>query len=98
MIANSSLFTNLGFLTLTKYLGSQPFMNMTVHDYLWGYNDSLIKVANRVVASWIPFEKLGLMDRVRIYEIYNYSNHKREVTLNKINLSIFSRCMMKEKI
>lgn len=93
MIANHSLFTNLGFLTLTKYLGSQPFMNMTIHDYLWGYNDSLIKVANRVVASWIPFERLGLMDRVSKNMIVKKKEKKPGGLLQN-----FCRCMMKVTI
>ncbi|EEB19340.1 protein croquemort, putative [Pediculus humanus corporis] len=64
MVSDSSIFTNLAFLTLTKYLGSQPFLNLTVHDYLWGYDDPLVKMANKIVSTKIPFSKFGLLDRM----------------------------------
>lgn len=64
MVADSNVITNLGFMTLTKYLGSQPFLNLTVHEYLWGYNDPLVSMANKVIASKIPFSKFGILDRV----------------------------------
>lgn len=69
-------------------------MNMTIHDYLWGYNDSLIKVANRVVASWIPFERLGLMDRVSKKYYCHEERGKKPGGL----LQNFCRCMMKVTI
>ena len=70
MVSDSSIFTNLAFLTLTKYLGSQPFLNLTVHDYLWGYDDPLVKMANKIVSTKIPFSKFGLLDRVNFTNFF----------------------------
>lgn len=64
MIADSSMFTNMAFITLTKYLRSQPFLNLSVHEYLWGYHDPLVKMAHKVVGKRIPFATFGLLERV----------------------------------
>lgn len=69
MLADASLFTNFGMMTSVKYLGSKPFLNLTVEEYLWGYDDPMVDMANTFVSSWIPFAKLGLLDRVRMGEI-----------------------------
>jgi hypothetical protein len=64
MLHNSSLFLNLGLSTLARYLNSQPFLNLTAHEYLWGYDDQLVRLASTVLPNWLPFSRLGLMDRV----------------------------------
>jgi CD36 family. len=64
MLHNSSLFLNLGLSTLANYLGSQPFLNLTAHEYLWGYDDQLVSLARTLLPNWIPFSRLGLMERV----------------------------------
>jgi hypothetical protein len=74
MLHNSSSFLNVGLSTLARYLGSQPFLNVTAHEYLWGYDDQLVRLANTFLPSWLPFSSLGLMDRVssptKVYAIY----------------------------
>jgi hypothetical protein len=64
MLHNSSLLLNLGLSTLARYLDSQPFLNLTAHEYLWGYDDQLVRLASTVLPNWLPFSRLGLMDRV----------------------------------
>jgi hypothetical protein len=64
MLHNSSVFLNLGLATLARYLNSQPLLNLTVHEYLWGYEDPLVSLASTVLPNWIPFTRLGLMERV----------------------------------
>lgn len=64
MLHKSPAFLNFGLATLASYLDAQPFLNLTVHEYLWGYEDSLVRLASTVLPNWIPFSKLGLMDRV----------------------------------
>lgn len=59
-----SFFAALAISTLTKALNAQPILNITVYDYLWGYEDHLVKLASNIVPSFITFEKLGLLDRV----------------------------------
>ncbi|KAJ0177571.1 hypothetical protein K1T71_006444 [Dendrolimus kikuchii] len=47
-----------------KFLGSKIFKNLTVEEYLWGYKDSLVTVANKLLPGWIDFGTLGLIDRM----------------------------------
>ncbi|PNF20583.1 hypothetical protein B7P43_G04867 [Cryptotermes secundus] len=64
MLHNSSVFLNFGLAALARYLDSQPLLNLTVHEYLWGYEDPLVRLASTVLPNWIPFSRLGLMDRM----------------------------------
>ncbi|GFG34116.1 hypothetical protein Cfor_05572 [Coptotermes formosanus] len=64
MLHNSSLLLNAGLAALARYLDSQPFLNLTAHEYLWGYDDPLVRLASTVLPNWIPFSRLGLMDRM----------------------------------
>lgn len=61
-----STFAALAFSTLAKSTNAQPILNLTVHDYLWGYKDSLVSLANGVLPNYINFETFGLMDRVSL--------------------------------
>lgn len=59
-----SMFAALGLSALTKRLNAQPILNVTVHDYLWGYEDHLVHLASKFVPSLIDFPNFGLMDKV----------------------------------
>ncbi|KAH8409656.1 hypothetical protein KR222_000810, partial [Zaprionus bogoriensis] len=59
-----SMFAALGLSALTKRLNAQPFLNVTVHDYLWGYDDHLVHLASKFVPSLIDFPSFGLMDKL----------------------------------
>lgn len=59
-----SMFAALALSTLTKSLNAQPMLNLTVNDYLWGYEDPLVKLAANIVPTIITFESFGIMDRV----------------------------------
>ncbi|XP_034234473.1 scavenger receptor class B member 1-like [Thrips palmi] len=61
---NSSIFTNIAFATLTSYLDTQPFLHLTVHDFLWGFDDPLVHLASKLFPKWIHFPRLGVMDRM----------------------------------
>lgn len=47
-----------------KTTSSDPLLQLTVKDYLWGYDDPLISLASTFVPTIIPFKKLGLLDRM----------------------------------
>lgn len=64
MLHKSPALLNIGLATLARYLDSQPLLNLTAHEYLWGYDDPLVRLASTILPNWIPFSKLGLMDRV----------------------------------
>ncbi|KAJ4444620.1 hypothetical protein ANN_06416, partial [Periplaneta americana] len=64
MLHNSSAFLNVGLATLARYVDAQPLLNLSVHEYLWGYDDPLVRLASTFLPSWISFPRLGLMDRM----------------------------------
>lgn len=61
--AKMSMLAALGLSTITKSLNSKPILNLTVYDYLWGYDDPLISLASTIVP-YIDFEKFGILDRM----------------------------------
>ncbi|CAH1155052.1 unnamed protein product [Phaedon cochleariae] len=63
-LKDASFITNIGFSTISTSLGAQSFMNLTVEEYLWGYEDKLVSVANKFIPSWIDFGKFGIMERL----------------------------------
>lgn len=66
-LQDSSMFVNMAVSSISHYLGSKPFVNVTVHEYLWGYDDPLVELANDVVPNWINFPRFGILDRVGKY-------------------------------
>lgn len=65
--AKMSFFAALAISTLTSSLNSQPVLNLTVHDYLWGYEDPLVSLGANIIPSIITFDKLGILDRVKLF-------------------------------
>ncbi|KAK3907484.1 Scavenger receptor class B member 1 [Frankliniella fusca] len=61
---NSSIFTNLAFATLCRYLDAQPFLKVSVHDYMWGIDEPLVPLASKLFPKWISFPRLGILDRM----------------------------------
>lgn len=66
--AKHSTLAAISFSTLAKSTNSKPLLNLTVHDYLWGYTDNLIKFARTVLPDYVDFDKFGLMDRVSWFQ------------------------------
>lgn len=64
--ADMSIFAALALSTLTTTINAQPMLNLTVHDYLWGYEDTLVKFASSIVPNIITFESFGILDRVSV--------------------------------
>ncbi|EDV42341.1 uncharacterized protein Dana_GF17933, isoform A [Drosophila ananassae] len=59
-----SMFASLGLGALTRQLKAKPMLNLTVHEYLWGYEDNLVQLAARFVPSWIDFSSFGIMEKL----------------------------------
>ena len=77
MLHRSSLAMNLALTTLVSYLDTQPFKNVTVDEFLWGYDEPLVKLASTVLPSWIDFPKFGLLDRVStVFSDCNYPKNQ----------------------
>lgn len=62
--AKINSFAAFGVSTLVKSLNARPLINLTVSDFMWGYDDNLVKLANNLVPNMITFERLGVLDRV----------------------------------
>ncbi|KAG5899426.1 hypothetical protein JTB14_033618 [Gonioctena quinquepunctata] len=76
LLIDSSFVTNIGFSTLGATTGAQSFLNLTVDEYLWGYEDKLVHLANQFIPSWIDFGKFGILER-----LMDRDNHN-EVTIS----------------
>lgn len=63
---DASFFVNYPLAQLTNLLDTKPILNMTVYEYLWGYEDPLVRLASGIVPNFINFKKFGLLDRVSI--------------------------------
>jgi len=50
--------------SLISYHNTQPFLKMPVKDFLWGYDEPLIKLARNVIPNWLDFTSFGLLDRM----------------------------------
>lgn len=61
-----SLIPRLGFNLLTARLNSKAILQMPASDYLWGYDEPLIKLGNTLLPGWVTFDVLGVLDRVSL--------------------------------
>ncbi|CAH0582808.1 unnamed protein product [Chrysodeixis includens] len=57
-------FARLGFNLLVERLRSNATVTMSAQDYLWGYDEPLIRLGNQFLPGWINFKTLGLLDRL----------------------------------
>ncbi|CAG9787505.1 unnamed protein product [Diatraea saccharalis] len=64
MITTYPYFTRLAFSLLLTHLNTKAIVNQTAEEFLWGYDEPLIKLGNTVLPGWISFNTLGLLDRL----------------------------------
>ncbi|EDW67869.1 scavenger receptor class B member 1 [Drosophila virilis] len=62
--ASLSMFAALGLSALAKRLNAQPMLEVSVHDYMWGYEDHLVHLASKFVPSLIDFSSFGIMEKL----------------------------------
>ncbi|XP_012221709.1 scavenger receptor class B member 1-like isoform X2 [Linepithema humile] len=72
---NAGFFVNYPFMQLANMMNTKTILNISVYDYLWGYEDSMVSLASKIVPNFITFQKLGLLDRM-------YDEGENIVTLN----------------
>ena len=65
-IHNAGFFVNYPLTSLTNMLQSKPILHLSVQEYLWGYEDPLIRLASGILPNYIDFGKFGLLDRVSV--------------------------------
>lgn len=62
--STKSMFTRLGLNLIIRQTKSQPLVEMTAKEFMFGYKSTLMDLGNTFMPSWIYFDKLGLIDRV----------------------------------
>lgn len=84
----------MGFSAVAASLGSKSFLDLTVDQYLWGYEDKLVTVANQFLPNWIDFGTFGLLERVRI--LFTNSRSKQlSFVIKALNLYFVQSCHQK---
>ncbi|XP_075976285.1 scavenger receptor class B member 1-like [Anticarsia gemmatalis] len=63
-VTTYGLLAKFGFNMLASQLRSNATVTMSAYDYLWGYDEPLIRTGNQFLPGWISFDKLGLLDRL----------------------------------
>lgn len=59
-----SIFMAFAVRTLVRQFDAKVMLKVSVHEYLWGYEDPLVNIASKLVPSVINFQKFGLLDRM----------------------------------
>jgi len=56
----------MGINLLAGQTKSEGLVAMTAREFMFGYQSSLVTLGNKFMPSWIKFDRLGLIDRVRL--------------------------------
>jgi len=65
-VSEFSLITKMGVNLIIRQTKSKPFIRQTAKEFMFGYESPLVTIANKLLPSWITFEKLGLIERVSL--------------------------------
>jgi len=60
----------MGVNLLIRQTKSKPFIEQTAKEFMFGYESALVTIGNKFLPSWIVFDKLGLIDRVSVFDSY----------------------------
>lgn len=55
----------------------KPFVDLKVHDLLWGYNDNVFALAKRISGRTLHYNKFGLLSIVSFLK-YTFVNRTNE--------------------
>lgn len=64
MASKWSMFAAFSLSTLARSMDLEPILNLTVDEYLWGYDDPLVKLGSQFVPNFVDIERFGLLDRM----------------------------------
>uniref|UniRef100_A0A1B6DPI6 Scavenger receptor class B member 1 n=1 Tax=Clastoptera arizonana TaxID=38151 RepID=A0A1B6DPI6_9HEMI len=90
MLHNSSMTLNLGLSGIVSFLDTQPFVDVSVHDFLWGYDEQLVKLASKILPNWITFPKFGLLDRLLDEGNNTVTMHVADKSKKDVNKKLYS--------
>ncbi|XP_050587850.1 scavenger receptor class B member 1-like isoform X1 [Bombus affinis] len=68
VMRNSAYLTRLALNLLIVNTNSYPLVRMTAKEFMFGYKSTLVTLGNKMMPSWIKFDKLGLIDRMYDFE------------------------------
>ncbi|XP_076753934.1 scavenger receptor class B member 1 isoform X2 [Xylocopa sonorina] len=68
VMRNAAYLTRLGLNLLIMNTNSHPLVKMTAKEFMFGYESTLLTLGNKMMPSWIKFDKLGLIDRMYDFE------------------------------
>lgn len=65
-MADASFITKFGLNLIIRRLDSQPFMKISIHDYLWNMTDPLLAAVESIAPFLIPTKQIGILTNVSI--------------------------------
>ncbi|XP_020280180.1 scavenger receptor class B member 1-like isoform X2 [Pseudomyrmex gracilis] len=68
VMKDASYITLWGLNVLIRQTDTHPLVQMTAHEFMFGYQSTLVTLGNHIMPSWIKFDKLGLIDRMYDFE------------------------------
>ena len=63
-LSDAGFMINYPIVQVANLVKTKPILNMTAYDYLWGFDDPLVKLVSGIVPNFINFQKFGILDRV----------------------------------
>ncbi|XP_011063959.1 PREDICTED: scavenger receptor class B member 1 isoform X2 [Acromyrmex echinatior] len=64
VMKDASYISRWGLNMLIRQLDTKPLIQITAHEFMFGYQSTLVTLGNHLMPSWIKFDKLGLIDRM----------------------------------
>ncbi|XP_011877629.1 PREDICTED: scavenger receptor class B member 1 isoform X2 [Vollenhovia emeryi] len=64
VMKDAAYISRWGLNTLIRRTKTQPLVQMTAREFMFGYHSALVTLGNQVMPNWIKFNKLGLIDRM----------------------------------
>ncbi|XP_011348650.1 scavenger receptor class B member 1 isoform X2 [Ooceraea biroi] len=64
VMRDASYISRWGLNMLIRQTDTRPLVQMTAHEFMFGYESTLVTLGNHLMPSWIKFDKLGLIDRM----------------------------------
>ncbi|KYN07821.1 PREDICTED: scavenger receptor class B member 1-like [Cyphomyrmex costatus] len=64
VMKDASYLSRWGLNMLIRRTNTKPIVPMTAHEFMFGYQSTLVTLGNHLMPSWIKFDKLGLIDRM----------------------------------
>ncbi|XP_018054994.1 PREDICTED: scavenger receptor class B member 1-like isoform X3 [Atta colombica] len=64
VMKDASYLSRWGLNVLIRQTDTKPLVQMTAHEFMFGYQSTLVTLGNHLMPSWIKFDKLGLIDRM----------------------------------